>query len=437
MKTWLQHFLKLGVLMTPPALILGILDYRFRNYFWSSLDRFRLFQGEAMFDFFSLFSGFVVLLFILWMASSGWKKLRQMPVYFAIVVASLALGAEFSLELNQAVEPVIRSAGHQFVLLYMLPVMLCLVLFTELQSAELRRRFLWSFLISTSVLGLLSLSQFVWEWLPGAGRDFLGRGVWPYIDPFVEMKPESANWLAYLFGPALVLSLIEGWRERSWLYAAPALVSLAVLLMTQSYTSLGIVAALVAWFVLWVAPRKWRMGLVGLGLILAVAFVGSQWNSPKFQALLGNYHLPNSIERRAQIYGFTWEQFKADPVAGIGLGNYQSVFREEQADVLTEVIPEKELPPHPHNLLANAWSDLGLLGLMAFGLIYAVTAWRVLLQPLARPYYLALAYPLGHGLADTPYGLEEAAMLFWILVSLALISEIAPKVSKSVIFRSK
>jgi hypothetical protein len=154
------------------------------------------------------------------------------------------------------------------------------------------------------------------------------------------------------------------------------------------------------------------------------AGIGSQYKTQKFQILLGNYKKENSIERRAQIYTFNAKSFLAKPVTGIGPGNYQSYFRANQnKDGIN--IPEEEIPPHPHNLITFFWSEIGIFGLLAILLIYGFVIYKIIFSP--NVFYFVMLYPLGHGLIDVPYGLEEFSMLFWIFLALSGLMDIDNK----------
>ena len=51
----------------PLALIAGILDYRFHNYFWPNTEWFRLFSGGAMFDFSSILQIYLLVLGLIYL----------------------------------------------------------------------------------------------------------------------------------------------------------------------------------------------------------------------------------------------------------------------------------------------------------------------------------------------------------------------------------
>ncbi|MBU0981712.1 O-antigen ligase family protein [Patescibacteria group bacterium] len=410
--------------LLPVFIVLGIIDYRFSNYFWPGLDFVQVWSGAKMFDFLSVLTVYCAATVLVWMISGGW----QMPLrWFHGVIGLILTGLLIGGFAYSPVEPQIKSFWVQMVVNYFMPIAVFLVAagaFTR--SGKLRDAFIKVFLVSFSILGVLCIFQFFSGVLPGESKDFLGRAVWPYIDPFSDMKAESANWLAYLFGPTLLLSAVQFFRSRSALYLISFVIAAIVLFLSKSYTGLFVSGFLVVVLMFFQVPKKWRVSVLAGALIAGVLLVVSQWNTPKFQVLLGNYELPNSIERRVQIYSFTWEMMGERLVQGIGIGNYQSFFRAHQGEVFEVPIPEIELPPHPHNLLMNAWSDLGIAGLLGFLVLYGGALWFFLKDPNKGVFFLVFMYPLGHGVMDVPYGLEEVSQIFWILLALAASSEYNP-----------
>lgn len=411
------------VWLLPVSLVLGIIDYRFHNYYWPDLNFFRLLDGKYMFDFFSI-SEFFLLIFLIGyliliiFSPENRPKIRWSWSFVPVVL--MAFGVVVAFANFEGMEPLIKSFEDQVLTNYIFPITLFTALVLLVRTNEKWREELErSFLLTFSVFGGVILYEYFTDALPGENKDFLGRLVWPYIDPFVGMKAESANWLGFLFGPVVILGIIRIVKHKSFLDAIPTLIALSIILLSKSYTSILVCAGLAFIYLFLHFGRQGRKWLMICAVLAGAVLLATQYNTPKFQILIGQYDYskPNSIERRVQIYEVTAESFKENWTVGLGPGNYQNYFREKMYDVLDSPIPEDELPPHPHNLALNFWSDLGVFGLVAILLIYLVTSWGVLTH---QPYYFLLAYPLGHGLFDTPYGMEEVSVLFWIFLSLAV-----------------
>jgi len=266
----------------------------------------------------------------------------------------------------------------------------------------------------------------------------LERLAWPYINPFGEMEAESANWLSYLFGPSLILSFIGlfkkfvsrgwNWKKLISVEALCVLISGLVLTLTKSYTGIGVVGLiLIGILFVWLPVRLRKYAVIGIAL-MAMIFVATQYNTRKFQILIGNDSQETSLNRRSQIYTFNYEAFKEYPLEGIGPGNYQAFFRDNVDRYLPDNdIPEIEMPPHPHNLVTFWWSDLGIFGFLAAVMIYVM----VLLTMsrggksagVRNMYFFVVLYFLGHGLLDLPYAMEENSLMFWVLLMMAIAAD--------------
>jgi len=432
----LNRVFQILVYSIPLFIILGIFDYRFHNYFWENVNFFRIIPGIRMFDFFSVLDIYLLILFVIFLILLIIKEIRieKGSRWINIPIILIIVGGIIEVFTYTQIEPSIKSLWFQAYLNYANPILLFFVLIFGIKNQKLFKGLKRSFLITFTIFGGVILFKFFTDLLPGANRDFLGRLVWPYIDPFVDMKAESANWLSYLFAPMMLFAIVrliekakEKNRVRSYtLEFLMIVISGLILVLTKSYTGLGIVFFIIAYLIFVYLPKdKRKIFWLGIVIFLIVG-IASQYNTQKFQILLGNYKKANSIERRLQIYEFNFNAFFEHPIKGIGLGNYQSYFRENQQKYLNEVIPEEEIPPHPHNLIVGFWSDLGAFGFLAIIFIYIFVIWNIFKDfsnPNRNLYLLVFAYFLGHGLMDLPYGLEENSVLFWIILSFIFIGQ--------------
>ena len=107
---------------------------------------------------------------------------------------------------------------------------------------------------------------------------------------------------------------------------------------------------------------------------------------------------------------------------GAGLNAYQSTMAPYRlAD--RNLRPE----PYPHNIFLTTWTELGLLGLVAFTWLFAmllIAPWRALsrssliYKPILWGTGTAFAMLLVHGLVDSPYWKNDLSVEFWILAAL-------------------
>lgn len=124
--------------------------------------------------------------------------------------------------------------------------------------------------------------------------------------------------------------------------------------------------------------------------------------------------------RRVQ-WSETIEMLKDHPLFGAGLSGYPTVFAPyHQADWI-------EIFQYPHNIVLNIWSELGILGLLAFALI-AMQVLRSSLLPFKEGAVVvcAVVAPLLemtiHGLVDVPYFKNDLALMTWALLAMLVIS---------------
>ncbi len=424
----LQKVTLILVALLPTAIILSLLDYRFHSYFWPQLDLLR-FQQSAFFDFTSFSFYFYILLigicliqFIFFDFKQQIKNsLKILPIWLLISII-LAIAGAFIAELNHVpLEPVIKSPLNQILINLLVPIGLAVSLIwqqkTNPTSATVLKK---SFSITFGLFALIILFEFVTNYFPGDNRDFLNRLVWPYIDPFVDLKAESANWLSYIFAPATLISIYLFKQFKKPHFLVSAVLTVSVLLLTKSYTGILAFGSAIGLYFFLLANNKWKVRIIILSLICLGIFVLTQWHTPKFQVLLGNYHLPNSLERRAQIYEASIKGLTEQPLTGFGIGNYQNYLRNNIKRLTGDTIPERELPPHPHNLILYFWSEFGLLGLISILTVYLGVTWSIISQPRSNAIYSFLLYPLIHGLFDVPYGLEEVSIIFWVTIAIVI-----------------
>jgi O-antigen ligase len=113
---------------------------------------------------------------------------------------------------------------------------------------------------------------------------------------------------------------------------------------------------------------------------------------------------------------------RSHPIFGVGLGGYQYLFRG------------KTLVIYPHDLWLTFWVEVGLLGMVAFAVIFfglLVRGWQS--YRLATGFDRALLWGVSgsfvlwgvHGLVDSPYWKNDMSLEFWILAALELVTIVA------------
>jgi O-antigen ligase len=112
------------------------------------------------------------------------------------------------------------------------------------------------------------------------------------------------------------------------------------------------------------------------------------------------------------------------PLFGAGISAYQAVMAHYRTRNLH---PE----PYAHNIALTTWSEVGLIGLAAFAVIFAGLLWRAwrtfgsagdIYKPLLWGIFAAWVVFVIHGLVDSPYWKNDLSLQFWVLASLEFVA---------------
>ncbi|MEK9130793.1 MAG: O-antigen ligase family protein [Patescibacteria group bacterium] len=158
--------------------------------------------------------------------------------------------------------------------------------------------------------------------------------------------------------------------------------------------------------------RRWRRATIPLAVIGIIAVM--MIPSVRQKLTLRDY----SGEVRRTQWSETLVMLKDRPLFGAGLAGYPTVFEPyHQADWI-------EVFQYPHNVILNIWSELGILGLLAFAII-AYRLIRSIQLPITNYQLLLLAALVEmtiHGLVDVPYFKNDLALMTWTLLALLSLS---------------
>jgi O-antigen ligase len=223
----------------------------------------------------------------------------------------------------------------------------------------------------------------------------------------------DANYVAMYLEPAVAFAiavfLFAGTPRWRWLGAVWLPITGLALLLTLSK------GAYLALFVLGVVVilrmRRWMLPLL-IGLV-AVALALSR--IPLIAQRIATSE--NSLVGRFQIYGAAIRVLEENPILGLGLGGFDYTFRKHASQ------------PYPHDVWLTFWVEIGLLGLIAFAVIFFGLLWRGwrALPQTEGFYRVAMWGVLGslvlwgvHGLVDSPYWKNDMSVEFWVLAAIEL-----------------
>ncbi|MBU0706270.1 O-antigen ligase family protein [Patescibacteria group bacterium] len=290
--------------------------------------------------------------------------------------------------------------------------MLFFFVFTQVvDSGDKLKKLLLNFIYSGALVALLA---YVWGIVDaGFTYDFRLSGFF-----------ESANYLSLYLGPPLLLGvyylLQENFlRRREEFYSLVSVTVMAhALFLTQSYAAIiGVFGALGLYILVLLVRYKFGMkklvaGLAGL-VILLLAIMISQWNSPKFQQFM-DFENRSSSTVRLEIYEVASGLISDYPLTGVGPGLFQGYYQTKGPDILGKAPMEWNIP-HPHNIFLAFWLNAGIPGLLAL-LAFLILAHVRLTYPVIALWGIVI-----HGLFDTPFWKNDLSMIFWFVIGAILI----------------
>jgi O-antigen ligase len=257
---------------------------------------------------------------------------------------------------------------------------------------------------------LISLAAAVAESFVGLYQFATGSGpetfqIGPFIRAFGDFSQPNAfaGYLAVIFPLGIALSLV-GERERWFARAATAVLAIAITvsLSRGAWVGLGLALALMA--LIWGRATRLALaiagGALGLALVFGVAGVLPETITDRVAVVFENFLVfdvrnvePNPqnfalVERLAHWYA-AWGMFEANPIVGVGPGNYDAAYETFQLQGWSESLG------HAHNYYLNTLAELGIIGFtafMAFMVAIFVRAGQAIRRaPGSEPIYRAVA----------------------------------------------
>ncbi|MBN1641472.1 MAG: O-antigen ligase family protein [Anaerolineae bacterium] len=285
------------------------------------------------------------------------------------------------------------------------------------RSPRARQRVVEGWLLGAVAISGVGIAQLI------AGVDLItAEGVWR-----VRGLYGSPNNLALYVSRALPVLLAIAWqgrqREARIAYGLAALPVVAALVMTLSKGALliGVPAALLA---LGLVQRNRRATWAALAAVAAIGLLVLPFAfTERFRSVL-NLRAGTAFFR-LKLWRSTVAMIADHPLTGVGMDNYLYAYRSWY--VLPSAWEELDLS-HPHNLILDAWTRLGLPGLIVVGgLFYA--ALRTVLQQLRTAYgdrralllglFSVLVAILAHGMVDQAIYTPDLFLVFALILAMA------------------
>lgn len=206
-------------------------------------------------------------------------------------------------------------------------------------------------------------------------------------------------------------------RER-WVGLSVLALLLTADVLTLSRASYASLAVLAMVFVIGLQGSRWRVRLIALlavtGLIvLEIPFINQRIVT-----------LGYSVALRESIYNQAIRMLAQRPILGAGIDGFPIRVAQFRP-------PTQYVQLYPHDVWLTTWSEVGLLGVVAFGVIFfglLVRGIRAspfvgdIYRPLLWGAVGALVLYLVHGLFDSPYWKNDLSVEFWLLAALQVVA---------------
>jgi O-antigen ligase len=236
---------------------------------------------------------------------------------------------------------------------------------------------------------------------------------------FLNTSPNSVS--LFLEPPlafAIGFVMFPSARRERWLALAALALLLPADVMTLSRAGYLALAVLGVVLVVTVPAGRWRLGAVAVLATMALVVL----ELPLIGARIDS--LARSVVLRSSLYDQAWRMLSERPVQGAGISGFPvRVAPFRPANQMVQL--------YPHDVWLTTWSELGLLGLAAFAVIFFSLLWRGwravagatgLWRPLIWGAAAALVLYLVHGLFDSPYWKNDLSVEFWLLAALEVVA---------------
>ena len=387
----------------------------------------------------------ILLVFLVWLIKSFKhfniltfkQNLREnLFLYFCIFIFLL------SATISMFISPDLRAAAGLWKVYFLEPILFLIVFVSIIKQKDLDKVFKW---LGASAI-LLSLFA-IYQKISGA---FISNPFWAAESTRrVTSVFPYPNALALFLTPILIILI--GLFVQKYKNASPRryqVLFFATFLLTTSLfgilaiyftKSKGALLALLAGIIFYTLFYKGHRKIFTTILIITIiTFITIITINPAFIKGTASVEGGDSISTRLEMWSEAWQMLKTKPLLGAGLAGYQTAVVSFHTKDYIEVYL------YPHNIFLNFWTEIGLLGLLAFiGIIiwFYKTGFfchpvldtgsrgqKNVLDPGFRRddkmvvLMSAMTALLVHGLVDVPYFKNDLAILFWLLISLMIIS---------------
>jgi O-antigen ligase len=244
-----------------------------------------------------------------------------------------------------------------------------------------------------------------------------------------NMPKRSAALFALLTWP--LLAAISRHKSRAIVGIVGGIIACTLVFATNRSAVVGLSAGLVVWVLATQWPDLMRkMLLTGFGAALLLA-VPVFLALPHIPSSLTEEFLP-SVQQRMKIWTLTTRHVEDAPWLGHGLDSSKNLRTKITAADATSYLPEGEavISAHPHNIFLQLWLDLGLAGVLLWGLVLGRAIIGIKkLGAATQPYALALGVT-GLAMLCTTFSILEAWWASGYIVAALFMALLANRLSE-------
>ncbi len=340
----------------------------------------------------------VGIVFVWWLARR--PPVREALAYFRPLTIPLILIA-IGLVVGVVRAPDIQDALGFVKSFFVVPIVLALMLSSVISERQMRERIARAFIFGAFIVVFEAAAA--WVFRSGVSED--ARLIGLFTHP---------NYLGMFVAPFIPL-FVWGRFSRPFRIIASVL---AILVLIATLSRAALVAAAIGTLavpLIQSAPKRrglwWAAGLASLALLALIVFI----------AIGARSDTSDSIRR--EIWRTTAEILRANPIWGVGLSGFQTVFTDltsERVNFLAYISP---VALTPHNLFLAAWIQMGIFGFVGFIALTWQTLRHLYLQSSVvwtGAFFGAFVVILAYGMLDTPYFKNDLAVIWWIVTAFAL-----------------
>ena len=227
------------------------------------------------------------------------------------------------------------------------------------------------------------------------------------------------NAVGLYLGPIIILAfslLYDYLKSKAWawsaFYALTFIISLIAIYFSKTEAAWIAVGAGLFIFCLFKRDLRILAIILAITVILIVGFTPDYREPIMEKVLLKDW----SGQVRLTIWNESWEMLKTNSIFGAGLAGYPlAIIPFHEASYI-------EIFQYPHNFLLNFWSEIGILGLIAW-LWLTAKSLKYSLQNYKKEFAIIVTcfvtVIIIHGLVDVPYLKNDLAMMYWLFAGLA------------------